>query len=296
MRHLKTALKLLISLGLLALVFSQIDPKELVTTLKKCDPFWLFMAFLAFNASKILSAVRLNYYFKDLGLTLDEKTNLKLYYLGMFYNLFLPGGIGGDGYKIYLLKKYHGISIKDLTLAHLLDRLSGLVALLFLGAGLFLFSLYAQKFFWLKVLALMTLFLSYPIFLWLHLRLFKKFATYIKETTLLGLGVQLLQLASAYAIIKALPQTVPMIEFLTLFLISSIVAVLPLTIGGIGAREATFLYGLKLIGHDPAIGVAFSFCFFLISAISSAIGIFFINIAAHLELMRQDSQNAAAKK
>ncbi len=296
MRHLKVALKLLFSLGLLALVFSQIDPNKLITTLKKCDPLWLFMAFIAFNASKILSSIRLNHYFKDLGLSLDEKINLKLYYLGMFYNLFLPGGIGGDGYKIYLLKKYHGITVKDLTLAHLLDRLSGLVALLFLAAALFLFSIYAKKFFWLKIAALTILIFIYPIFLWLHLKLFTRFATYIKETTFLGLAVQLLQLASAYAIIKALPQTVPFIEFLTLFLISSIVAILPLTIGGIGAREATFLYGLKLIGYNPALGIAFSFCFFLITAISSAFGIFFINIAAHLEAMHQDSQNVATKK
>jgi uncharacterized membrane protein YbhN (UPF0104 family) len=280
MRRLKTAIKLLFSLGLLALVFSQIDPKELVTTLAKCNPFWLFLAFIAFNASKIVSAIRLNYYFKDLGLHLDEKTNLKLYYLGMFYNLFLPGGIGGDGYKIYLLKKHRGIGVKDLALAHILDRLSGLAALLFLGAALFSFSLYAQKFFWLKIAAIIALLFTYPIFLWLHQKLFKKFTTYLKETTLLGLAVQLLQLASAYAIVRALPQSVPLVEFLTLFLISSLVAVLPLTIGGVGAREATFLYGLKFIGYDPALGVAFSFCFFLITALSSAIGIFFMGVTS----------------
>jgi len=33
----------------------------------------------------------------------------------MFYNLFLPGGIGGDGYKIYLLNKLSNKSIKSLT-------------------------------------------------------------------------------------------------------------------------------------------------------------------------------------
>lgn len=57
-----------------------------------------------FNISKIISSIRLNRYFKDINLSLSQTYNLKLYYLGMFYNLFLPGGIGGDGYKIYIIK------------------------------------------------------------------------------------------------------------------------------------------------------------------------------------------------
>ena len=282
MKKLKTFLKLVLSLGLLLFVLAQIDTKELLKVLASVDPLWLIVAFILFNLSKILSSIRLNYYFKDAGIWLDERTNLKLYYLGMFYNLFLPGGIGGDGYKIYLLKKHKEATIKKLVQATLLDRVSGLVALLFLAAVLFLFSTYATRFPALRFIAIATLLLSYPIFLWLHKRFFQPFSTYLAQTTLLGLAVQILQLASAYAILRSLPGTLPTIEYLTLFLISSVVAILPLTIGGIGAREATFLYGLKLIGEDPSSGVAFSFLFFLITMLSSAIGIAFVNISAHL--------------
>ncbi len=55
--------------------------------------------------------------------------NLRLYYTGMFYNLFLPGGVGGDVYKVMVLKKRE-LSILSATKATLLDRVTGLLVLL----------------------------------------------------------------------------------------------------------------------------------------------------------------------
>ena len=46
------------------------------------------------------------------------------------------------------------------------------------------------------------------------------------------------------------------------FLLSSIVAVLPLTIGGVGARELVFVYAHQYAGIEEAAAVAFSLIFF----------------------------------
>ena len=54
------------------------------------------------------------------------KENIKLYWLGLFYNLFLPGGVGGDGFKVYLLGKYKKSNLKTVIGAILSDRVSGL--------------------------------------------------------------------------------------------------------------------------------------------------------------------------
>jgi uncharacterized membrane protein YbhN (UPF0104 family) len=67
------------------------------------------------------------------------------------------------------------------------------------------------------------------------------------------------------------------IDLLVIFFISSIVAILPFTIGGIGARELTFLYLLEYIHGDVNTGVTLSVLFFIITAASSFIGIIFIN-------------------
>ena len=67
------------------------------------------------------------------------------------------------------------------------------------------------------------------------------------------------------------------VDYLTLFLVSSVVAVLPISIGGVGVRELTFLYGFGLLGSDANSGVLFSFLFFLITALSSLAGTLFLH-------------------
>jgi len=272
-KSLKLTLKIATTLLLLWFVFSKINLAQLQTTLQKANLFWLAIAFIAFNLSKIISAIRLNYYFTNLDIHLSQVQNLKLYYLGMFYNLFLPGGIGGDGYKVYLLHKHYGTKVKSLISATLLDRISGVVALGFLAALLFLFSAFASINDYLNLLALIFAILILPIYILLHHKFFTLFNASLAITTLLALVVQLLQLLSALAIVYAIG-ALETLEYLTIFLISSVVAVLPLTIGGVGAREFTFLYAFELIALDPNGGVLFSILFFIITAFSSLIGVF----------------------
>ena len=273
----KLLLKAIVTLGAIAYVASKIDFAALGAILLSADWLWLAAAFAAFNASKILSSVRLNRYFKALNLRMDEKTNLTLYYIGMFYNLFLPGGISGDGYKIYLLHKRYQTGFKPLTQATLLDRVSGLAALLFLGALLFVFSRFADLFAFLLPVALAGMVLVLPVTWWMTKKLFGQFLPVFRSTTWYAFGVQLLQLLSALFIVYALGVGEATLEYLTLFLVSSVVAVLPVSIGGIGLRELTFLYGFGLIGGDVNTAVSFSLLFFLITLLSSLVGAFLKN-------------------
>ena len=272
----KSLIKIVISLALVAFVLNTIDTKKLIDILLNVDIFWLFLAFIFYNLSKIVSAFRLIFYFKEIGIDIKQKSNLILYYIGMFYNLFLPGGVGGDGYKAYLLNKYHEPKLSLIIQALLFDRISGLVALIFLGALLYPFSSFDIPIFY--YLAIALIFISYPLFFLISKKL-NKFLEYFKQTTLFGFIVQLLQLISAIFIIYSLNSNVPIIDFLVLFLISSVVSVLPISVGGVGVRELTFLYGLKLIGYPSDIGVAFSFLFFFITMLSSLIGVFFLHRA-----------------
>ena len=65
------------------------------------------------------------------------------------------------------------------------------------------------------------------------------------------------------------------VEYMTLFLLSSVVAVIPFTIGGIGARELVFIFGADYLLIDKNTAVAFSILFFVITAVSSFTGIFY---------------------
>ncbi|NNJ88055.1 MAG: lysylphosphatidylglycerol synthetase, partial [Eudoraea sp.] len=87
--------------------------------------------------------------------------------------------------------------------------------------------------------------------------------------------VQLAQLGCVLMILQALNIQVSTIEYLFIFLISSIVSVLPLTIGGIGRSELVFLYGALWLGLEDDRSVGISMLFFLITALVSLLGIWY---------------------
>jgi uncharacterized membrane protein YbhN (UPF0104 family) len=92
-----------------------------------------------------------------------------------------------------------------------------------------------------------------------------------------GLAVQLLQLVCIGLLLVYLGvQASQYLPYFAVFLASSIVAVLPLSVGGLGAREVTFFYCLKPLGLEPTYGVVLSSCFFLITVVSSLPGILLI--------------------
>src|SRR4051812_27819972 len=122
---LKLLIKLAVTVACLWYVSHKIDWSKSFATIAGSDALWVITATLLFVASKIVASIRLNIYFRNINVSVKESQNLKLYWLGMFYNLFLPGGIGGDAYKVILLHKSHDQSVKKITAAVLLDRISG---------------------------------------------------------------------------------------------------------------------------------------------------------------------------
>lgn len=269
---LKTLLKFVISGGALYIVFRAIDWDQTKSILLSANIGWLALALVFFIGSKVLSSFRLNVYFKSIGLVLNQKYNLRLYWVGMFYNLFLPGGIGGDGFKVYVLNKKFKTTVKPLIQASLLDRVSGLVALLFLAAIGYFFIDQESLPGWLYYVNAVGLFLLIPVYSLIVNRFFNVFHSDFWLTNFYSIGVQWLQVLSAYFILLSLGVDDLYVEYLVLFLISSVVAVFPFTIGGVGARELTFILGYQYVGIDENVAVAFSLLFFLITAFVSMFG------------------------
>lgn len=267
-------LKVLVSAALIYFIFTKLNLEEVLVILKKANPLYLLIAVLLVISSKIMAAFRLNLYFHQLDARLTQKSNLKLYLLGMFYNLFLPGGIGGDAYKGYIIKKTFAVDTKKAIAVLVLDRLSGL---LLIGLYTCILALVLQNsqvddF---KILFGIAIPLGIAIFWFLN----KKFFNYVLPVLWKSVGysalVQLFQIISILFIMKALGIETNVIAYLFIFLISSIVSVIPLTIGGIGSREVTFLYGATLLGLDVNTSVGVSVLFFLITAIISLTGIYY---------------------
>jgi uncharacterized protein (TIRG00374 family) len=83
---------------------------------------------------------------------------------------------------------------------------------------------------------------------------------------------QLAQMAAVVCLLFALGVQDKFLAYQAVFLLSSIVAVLPLTIGGVGARELVVVYAHAYVGIQETEAVAFSLLFFLISAAVSLSG------------------------
>ena len=273
--QLKTALKILLTGGALYLVFQKIDTAQLLQLSKNLSWPWLLPAIALFVGSKVATAIRLNHYFANIHLLLSAWENWRLYLIGMFYNLFLPGGIGGDGYKVYLLNKEFKTPVKELLKASLLDRLGGLVAIVALLLALLgLIELPWQGFAtWTsKALLLAAALGVVPAFWLLQKVLFSNFLPSFWQGIIWSLVGQLAQMASVFCLLLALGVQDNFLAYQAVFLLSSIVAVLPLTIGGVGARELVVVYAHSYAGIQETEAVAFSLLFFLISAAVSLSG------------------------
>ncbi|MDN5204944.1 lysylphosphatidylglycerol synthase transmembrane domain-containing protein [Fulvivirgaceae bacterium BMA10] len=281
-KKIKNSLKWFVKLALsglaLYIVFGKIDRVEAISIFSKIQFPYLILAIAFFNLSQIISAFRYRKFLGIAGIPISQSENIKLYYLGMFYNLFLPGGIGGDGYKIMALKKRFHKSWKPIFKATVIDRISGAVALCFLTLSMVYLNaiLLNQSFKYPFLLPIVAIGL-FPSFLLFLKYLFKDFTKVFLTTSSQSLTVQLAQVGCAYFILEAMQvQDSVMVGYLTLFLVSGIVAIIPFTIGGLGARELVFVYGGQFfLMVDINIAVNFGLLFFVITALSSLPGSLF---------------------
>ena len=268
--------KLLISAGLLWFVFSKIDIRSVAAIIRSAHLGWLMAALLLFVLSKLVSAYRLNLFFRATGLILPELFNIKLYLLGMFYNLFLPGGIGGDAYKIIILNRNSEVKLRHIFQATLLDRVTGLTALLILTIVLTWGLPLPGYMHFISALSVPAI----VVISFLAVRyIFPLFSEIFATTNLQSFMVQSLQLGSALCILLSFGQHGEILLLLTLFLVSSIMAVIPVTFGGAGAREFTFAVAGTLLAMSESTreaAIALGLAFYIITAVTSLAGVWYL--------------------
>ncbi len=266
-------IKIAASAGCFWYISTKIDFGKAVGTLKEANKLYLLMGLFLYFVSKIIASIRLNIYFKNIGIRLSQTSNFKLYLLGLFYNLFLPGSIGGDAYKVILLKKKLNAPYRKTSTAVLLDRFTGL-----LGLGLVLcfysFLVVVNK--WYAAAILTSFFLSVIITFFSMRKWAKEFLPGFWSTFFYGLLVQLFANVSAYLIILSLGITTHLNEYLFIFLVASVAAVLPITLGGLGAREIVFYQLSNYFKLDIHGSVLIGLLFYFMVVITSATGLVYL--------------------
>jgi len=273
-KYLKLLLKISVTVLCFWYISKKIDFYAAKDAFLKANWLWLLLAVILLALSKLFSAFRLNIYFRNIHIQLAAWKNIKLYWLGMFYNLFLPGSISGDAYKVVLLKKKYQAAYKKTSAAVLLDRFSGLLAL-----GLIM-SVYGiivlDKTLYDVLLAIGSAAAVAGLYLAVRFY-FKDFLPGFWSTFMWGLLVQLTQVVCVYVILLSLDMPVDQPQWIFIFLVAAVVAVFPVSLGGgLGTREVVFVEGAKYFHLNSQVALVVSLLFYLVTVIASIWGLYFV--------------------
>jgi uncharacterized membrane protein YbhN (UPF0104 family) len=276
--------KLLLKIGvtsvLLYFVFRKVHFADVKYRLIHANYWWMLAALLSFFGSMVISSWRLLSFFKSIDLKLDPRFNFRLYLLGLFYNFLLPGGIGGDGYKIYLLNKTYKLPAKKVFWAIMFDRLSGLWAIgLIIVALVFLIPQID-----IHITIPLGIFVACSaIYYFVAYRFFKEYTKYFFEAHAKALLVQGLQVLAIIFILFGQDFTGKYSPYLLSFLISALATIIPISVGGAGVRETVFTQLTKVFPMDKTLAVFLPGSFYLISLIVALSGIYYLLRPSRLE-------------
>ena len=144
-------LKLVVSVGLLAYFLARIHIERFLQTFANAKFSYIALVMLVYLFTQGISAARWTTLARPLGIKTPFTAMLRYYLIGMFFNLFAPGTVGGDVSRVYYLvkdedarAKGHAVTTVNAAMSVLMDRAIGMIVLVWLGAlGLWLFPYYA---------------------------------------------------------------------------------------------------------------------------------------------------------
>ena len=124
-------LKIVVSLGLISILVSQVDFNEIINILINVNLTMIICAIVLLTIQVFIAATRWKFVLKCQKITLDYKNTLQILWSGLFFNQAMPSSVGGDVIRGYYLKA-QGITLGRATIGVLMDRLFGMVGLVLL--------------------------------------------------------------------------------------------------------------------------------------------------------------------
>ncbi len=250
-----TILQLTVTIGVLYWVYH--DPNrraQMVEALRNAEYRWVLMAMLAYLVVEVAAAFRWHVLLKVQNIHLSVPRLTGLFFIGLFYNQFLPGGTGGDIIKSYYLLKETPDKKAGALLAVVFDRFIGLVALVAVTATLIAlrYDFLAQKPETRNLLWLLLILLSASVaflvatFVISGFKLFHYFPAHFPGRD------KLIEIFAAYHLYArahlatftaflfaayALGVRVPVVDFFAIMPVERTISALPISFAGIGLRE-----------------------------------------------------------
>ncbi|MFO1444222.1 flippase-like domain-containing protein [Bacillus sp. Bva_UNVM-123] len=303
--------RIIVSVGLIAWLVYTIQWEEALHIIREGSLFYMIAAFIAIQLTVFSSVWK----WKMLVQSSVKKENKqganifklgRLYYVGLFFNNFLPSSVGGDFVRVLYLGKTTGMPIAAASVAF--ERLTSGAAMIVivLVASLFMESI---RPFLITIYAVTALLIVIGFLFIYWLRKGEQHKGVIahqnqgKVKEILNKGKNIIRKIGgatvdyrhenwrwlgAVAILSLLFQfgmawindllfsafgfDVPFYELLVYITLISIITMLPISINGLGVREASYLLFFKELGVPDGVAVSVSLLFFVLVAVSSLAG------------------------
>ena len=276
----KTLLKIAIS-GLLFFLLSRlVDLSQLRETISQVDLLFFALGCLIIILNYVVGAVRWE-------VLIGEDSPkvlylLKLYFLGAFFNNFMPSSVGGDAYKMYRLGKDLKDAVRGVATTFM-DRFVGIMAL-------FCLSSFGLISFWgLKGLGALALFVAGVIFgLWFlrsasswHpvIEKFQKIIYSYKDKRkvlikafLLSFGVQFCSVGAELCAFYSLGLRPPLGQSVFFLPLINFVAFLPISFNGLGVQDGLFIFAFSKVGMAREGALSASVTYHFMRLVVSLIG------------------------
>lgn len=292
--------KVVVSLGLFAWLVHRIDWTQ-VDSIRHARLEWLGAALGVMFASNVVGSYQWNRLLRGAGVTLPFWKVCAYYHVGLFFNNFLPANVGGDLARVLDASRASGSRATSFSTV-LLDRIIGTVTL----AGLAVVTaIPAVDHFHLGVLyaGLVAVFAASALMLWaiLHpralttlervlarvglgrlkpsldelaerLRDFRHQPRLFMELFMVALVVQFMRIGVHALTARALGLPVPLTYFFLFVPLLAVIVSLPISLNGIGVREAAGIQLFGLVGLSPGAAFSLQFTTYLVAVAVSLIG------------------------
>lgn len=266
-------------LAALTLLLLLLDPAETWHVLSHCRPDYVALSLGLMGLVMVIRAHRWWMVSRGIGLPLPFLALLEITFVSNYFNLFLPGSLGGDAYRAYTAARLSDRKLRSVA-GVVIERVTGLIALMAVGVVAAVLSRAALPFERELLLGIcVAIVLAIAAGYWALCRarpLYRRFqhllpgfvssrlpperweiiltvaedvaqrrSTFLASTAT-GVVLQLVVLTTYYTTSLALGSAVPIHFFFVFFPVIELAGMVPITVNGLGIKEGLVVLFLKL--------------------------------------------------
>lgn len=297
-RGLKIAVKIAITIAIFAIIASMVDAEAFMAVLRQSNPGFLMLVPLMGLPLVVLDSLRWTRVMKGLGRPLSLLVACRYSLVGLFFSNLAPGFLGFDGFRAVQMRRLN-VPLPKAVQSVTFDRLSAFASLLVIilafspytltridnpaflivcvavvamGAGFFLVLVllhFGRD--WVKRWLPHALVGRAADQLTAFVQLFAK-PQIAAPILLSGVAVHAYRSGVVFVIAMALSIDMTLLDSIALVPLALLIAMVPISFGDWGVREAVFVVALANIGLTPEEALATSICFGLYRLTTGAIG------------------------